>query len=482
MLRYIVERISDGAFLELELPINVSSAGKKKCGPGKFSGEIMPVVEAYRYAGTNALIEPRGTFIHEEADGQIRGTWIVTRSEFEGARWRIEGAGYSSYFNGYPYEGEYWGVQVDPIAAARHVITYIQGRNASNIGVTLTGSSSKRVGTDSDLKADAAKKVMDAKKKAWDEFAKPRKTLEAEVKKISKPYDDAIRIMNRDRRILFDDYAAAVAAKKPKATIDAKKAPVDAKDKEIKTKRDAKAKATKTRRDKIDDLKITEEPLETAFDAAKEDYEAAKDKATDDAGAWKMLWWDTPDAGKLMTEAIEEAGYEWVEWSGWNADKTKILKEIRCVPTVGRKREDLSFIEGDNVLEVVAIKDDSADYANSVTVIGAGEGKSALRFEVGIADGRRRTPVVIDAKHLTRQTAVENLARVELARRQQKLKVAAVRVDASHANAPRGTFDVGDIIPVDTDGGWTGRRVFWRRIEEIEWIGLETADLILEDA
>ncbi|QIK63193.1 hypothetical protein G7068_08285 [Leucobacter viscericola] len=482
MLRYIVERISDGAFLELELPIVVTTAGKKLCGAGAFSGEVLPIAEAYRHAGSKTLIDPRATYIHEEADGIIRNTWLVTRSSFEGARWKIEGQGFSSYFSGYPYEGEYHGVKVDPIAVARHVVEYAQAKTGANIGVKVTGASSVRRGTDSDLKADAAKKIMDAKKASWDEYAKPRKALEAKVATASKPFDAAILVLNRDRRVLKDAYAAAIAAKAPAATIAAKKKLVDTKSTEIKTKREAKEALIKSDQEKIAGLKSTEAPLEESYEAAKADYDAARQKADTDKGAWKILWWDTPYCLDAMVDAITEAGYEWVEWSGWNSDRTRVLKEIRCLPRIGEKRTDLAFIEGANITEQVSVTDDVSKYANSVTVLGAGEGKSALRAEVGLADGRRRTPVVVAAKHLTKQSLVEALARSELAARSASLKISAIRIDARHPNAPRGTFGVGDTILVDIDAGWLGRQRLWARISEIEWNNLAVADLVLEVA
>ncbi|UOQ56065.1 siphovirus ReqiPepy6 Gp37-like family protein [Leucobacter allii] len=479
MLRYIVERISDGAFLELELPIIVSGAGRKRGGPAGFSGEIVPIVDAYRYAGTDALIVPGGTYIHEEADGVIRGTWIVTRSSFQGASWKIEGDGVSRVFSGRAYKGEFWGVQVDPIAVARHVVEEAQAVPGAQFGITLTGSSSVRVGTDSDLKANAAKQVMDQRKKAWDVYARPRVALQARVRKLSKPHDDAIRVLNRDRRVLYDAYAAAIAGRLPAAEIAARKALVTAKDADIKARRSVKSAAVKDLKDQIADLEITEAPLKESYEAAKEDYETAKDQAEVDEGAWKLLWWDTPDSLDAINEAVEAAGYEWVEWSGWNSARTRILKEIRCVPRVGAKRDNIAFTD-DNIIDQVTVEDDATTYANAVIAIGAGEGKAALRVEVGKPDGRPYWPVTVDGKHLTKKAALEAFAWAELGKRQRAQVVKAVRVDASHSNARRGTFDVGDTVLLDVDAGWAGRVRVWRRIEEIEWVGLDIADLMLE--
>lgn len=496
MQRFIVERISDGAFLDLEFPIEVTTASKALSGFGQFAGTVAPDIGASRDEHGNLVVDPYGTLIHEEVDGVIRGTWLVTRSEVSGDTWTIEGAGFSAYFSGRPFEGEYWGVKVDPLDAARNVVEHAQSYAAADLGVTLVGSSTVRVGTDSDIKAAAAKRHMDARKKVWDEAAKPRKRLEAQVRDINKKYARPLQLLNRERQALADTYADEVARhnkllkRKPKpstAEINASKTrvtnaktPLDAKRDQIANRKDARAAEIGNRKIRIEDMKSEEEPLKASYEAAKSAYDEAKQKAQDDEGAWKQLWWDTPDCLDLITEAIDAAGYEWVEWSGWNKDRTKILKEIRCAPTVGTKQTGLAFVEGVNVTETVVVEDDSGEYANAVTAIGAGEGKAALRVRVSQSDGRRRKVYVLDAKHVTKKDTLEKLARKELARRLQRLVVTDIRVDGTHPNALRGTFDVGDRILVDAEVGWIGRQRLWRRIEEIEWDG-DIADLALGD-
>lgn len=207
---------------------------------------------------------------------------------------------------------------------------------------------------------------------------------------------------------------------------------------------------------------------------------AAKEKTREDGGAWKLHWWDTPDCFTTMSDAIDAAGMEWVEWSGWNADRTRILKEIRVVPRVGRRQDSLAFVEGDNIIEAVVVEDDVAEYANKVIGIGAGEGRDALRVTLALADGRRSRVFVLDAKDVSKRAVLERMVRAELDARSRRFRVAAVRVDASHPNAERGTFGVGDSVLIDAEVGWVGRQRLWHRVVEVEWVGLDVADLILE--
>lgn len=481
MLRYIVERISDGKFLELELPITVSGAGRKLSGAGSFSGEIAPIFDVYKYAGTDALIDPLATFIHEEADGVIRGTWIVTRTEFEGAVWRIEGQGFSSFFAGRPYEGEYRGVKVDPIAVARHVAAHAQSVAGASIGVTVTGSSPMRVGTDSDTKLAAAEAVLKEAKRVRTANLKSRDARTKTKQAVTKSHDATIKALQATSKARLQTLQALRKAKAPAGQIAAAQTARNSAVQAVKTAQAAKKTALKPVNDELTVIRTALKADTKSVDSAQDKVKAAKDAVSADGGAWKILWWDTPDCLQSMQEAIDEAGYEWVEWSGWNADRTKVLKEIRAVPRVGRKQDGLSFVEGDNIIEHVTLEADAADYANTIVAIGAGEGKKALRVTLSVASSRRRRVYVLDAKEVTKRSVLEGLARAELAARSQLLSVAAVRV-INHPNAEFGVFDVGDSILIDMDGTGAGRQRIWRRIEELEWVGTDVCDLMLGGA
>ncbi len=423
MLRYIVERIADGEFLELDLPITVSGAGRKLNGAGSFSGTLEPDVGGLRQADGTLLIDPYATFIHEEADDVIRGTWLVTRSELDGDTWSIEGAGFSSYFANRPYEGEYKGVRVDPVAIARHVVQHAQSFANADIGVTVRGSSSVRVGSDSEAKADAAQFSVNSAKTALDQAKKALTSARAAAK--ANPTTENKNLVN-------------------------------------------------TRKAQVDSLTATKKRLD-------EELAAAKKVVQDDGGAWSLLWWDTPDCLGAIQDALDEAGCEWVEWSGWNEDHTKILKEIRVSSRVGVKQDKLAFIEGDNVIEAVPIESDAGEYANVVKAIGAGEGRDSLSYTTPTKSTRRRKVYVLDAKHVTKRSVLVNLANAELARRERPMRIAAIRV-IDHPLAEFGTFSVGDTVLVDADSGWAGRQRLWQRIEELEWVGEDVIDLMLGDA
>lgn len=589
MQRFIVERISDGAFLELDLPVEVASASQALSGPGSFSGAVKGDAGGLRMASGELLADQRKSFLHEEVDGVIRNTWLVTRCGFTD-EWRLEGRGFSSYLDGYPYEGEYRGVNVDMADVIRHIWSYVQRLPASNLGVTVKGMTGVRKGTDSDIKADQAQAVVDTAQSKLDVAAGKRKAKEHEIKlkgylltlsikrneslqrhparlyrdksrekrddqelktrkatletreaakkadpaivaykaKSKQKSDDAdLRTRYRAYEDVRDLPGSKEAIKAAKEHYDARRNYWDAQLKPLKRPNEDRTKfhdgqiaiakrehddrlkfwddqlktlkvpvdqyqalitAAKEEReilleplqDELEVLREAEEPFKEALDAAKEALDAAKKKQSEDGGAWKILWPDTPDCGTEVQRALDEAGWEFVEWSGWNADRSKILKEIRLMERVGRQQNELRFVEGENIIEPAEIESNDSVYANTVIAIGAGEGDENLRVTVGVSDGRVRTPFVVDAKDVTRRSVLEQVARAELAYRSRPFVVAAIRVDADHPNARRGSFGVGDSILVDCEVSWLGRQQLWHRIIEMEWIDESTCDLFLE--
>ena len=188
-----------------------------------------------------------------------------------------------------------------------------------------------------------------------------------------------------------------------------------------------------------------------------------------EAGPYHLYWWDYPSCGKAITDLGVTAGREFTEWSAWNSDRSAITKQIRYVPRVG-KRLNLRFEQDVNVSDVVEVVADSADYANNIIALGAGEGAKALRVTIPAPDTRLRVDRVIEMKDVTSKAVLTAAAQAELKSAQKRVRVAAVEL-RDHPMAEFGTFDVGDEVLVDVDTEWSGRVTQWSRILEIDWVG-----------
>lgn len=146
--RYIAQRATTGEFLDMELPLHRDELSWDLSGAGSLRGTVAPDVGALRLDDGRLLLEEWGTLIYAEADGIIRWGGIVISSKFDGANWSVEAAGFSSYPHGLPYEGEYSEIQVDPADVVRHIWQHLQSHPDGDLGVVVTGSTDRRIGTE----------------------------------------------------------------------------------------------------------------------------------------------------------------------------------------------------------------------------------------------------------------------------------------------------------------------------------------------
>ena len=159
---------------------------------------------------------------------------------------------------------------------------------------------------------------------------------------------------------------------------------------------------------------------------------------------------------------------EYTEHSAWNADKSDIVKQIRVVPRVGR-RSPAVFIENENIIDTVVVENSIDGYANSITVIGAGEGRASLRVTTARPDTRRRKHVSVQAKDVTSKAVLQRIADRELAARSRRMSIEGIEVLLDHANAPAGTWGLGDTVDISADMAHLGRVDMQVRITAIKW-------------
>ncbi|MET7808652.1 hypothetical protein [Micromonospora chersina] len=136
-----------GEVLDWELPLNQPQPSWALAAAGQLTGAIDPDVGRLRAADGRLLLEEWGTMLYAEADGLLRWGGPLVHSRFQGAPWRVEAAGISTYPHGMPYLGEYRQASVDPAEAIRHIWTHLQSFPNGNLGVQVVGSTPARVGS-----------------------------------------------------------------------------------------------------------------------------------------------------------------------------------------------------------------------------------------------------------------------------------------------------------------------------------------------
>lgn len=113
---------------------------------------------------------------------------------------------------------------------------------------------------------------------------------------------------------------------------------------------------------------------------------------------YRLRWFEVPDIGEEIDRLAGSTPFDYVEDVAWtDATMTDVAHRIEIGwPRLGRQRDDLRFVQGENIVGTVPA--DSLDtYANDVVGIGNGEGQTMVMSRSTVRDGRiRRTKTVTD--------------------------------------------------------------------------------------
>jgi hypothetical protein len=427
------------------------------------------------------------TLVTLDDDGQIRFRGIVTAMTWDGEHgtWSMTVSSIATYPFGTPYKGEAWyGAQVDPAAIVARLWAHVQSFPDSDLGVTVVGSTSVRVGSPSTQRRIAAEAAYDAANKTYATENKELQRLRAIVaasRKTSSSATTSRAAASKEATAAKEAVTAAktalTAAKKTKnpdkinaaqtalnqanATLTAKTNALNAATGSADT---AKATVKSQNADVAGQAKVV-----TAAKAAKDKASDAKSKAqqaeSEDGGAYALEPWEAPDCGQLINELGKDAPFDWVEAHYWSGDIP--MTRIRIAyPRAGRRLSgdtDPSFVQGINISVALKPATNGTDMATEVFGIGAGDGAAALRRTIGIRNGKLRRVATLQAKDVKTSQALDLKLRAELTARQNSLVVDSITV-LNHPNSKRGTYGIGDDILVQGDVPHFGRFELWHRV------------------
>lgn len=466
--RFIAQRALTKEFLDLELPLDLDSLKWELSGPGVLTATIAPDVGALRATDGRLLFEEWGTLLYAEADGEIRFGGILVSSKFDGKAWKIEAPGFSTYPNGLPYTDSYTKANIDPADIVRHLWAHVQKDPDGDLGVVVQGSTGVRIGSGSTARlaeatadADAAKAAYDAENARLKEIRAAETSARATYTARTKAKSEASAVLTAAKKSK-DKARIAAAQTAYNAAVAAQTA--------AKTAVTAAGARTDTQADVVKRTKAT-------LDARNATKSAASKDVKEDGGAYELDWSDTPDVGQEIDSLAQEAPFDYVEHHAWDGSEIRHTIEIGY-PRLGRRRRDLSFVQGDNVVSVVTPSREGDDFANAVVGIGAGEGKGSLRRTTAVRDGRLRRTTILSAKDVAAPNRLDAVIREELQRRQGLLQIDAVDV-LDHPNAPIGSWSVGDDVLIQAELPWLGDVDLWCRITAWELLSDSRARLTL---
>lgn len=349
-MRYLAQR-PHGDFVHTDLPLHDASPSWELSGPGGLDGFIAPDVgEAIALDGIPVLDE-WGTIIHLEQDGLIRGSWIVEAVDYDGPRLKVECRGISGYPTGIVARVDWSLIQVDPAQVFRDLWEHVQSYPDGDLGVTVTGSTPKRIGTP-------------------------------------------------------EEEVGFVAQGQP-----------------------------------VDFV----------------------------AGPYRLSEVDATDIGRELDSLAADTPFDYTTHSTWTAAQTDVTHEIRIhYPKAGRRRHDLDFIQGDNIVAVVPLEGQGGVWASEVLGIGAGEGKLALRRDKANRTHRLRRTRTIEAKDVVSAARLERIVADEYASIDPAPGVSSITV-RDHSNAPLGSWELGDEILIQTIQPHLGDYQGWHRVVAWSW-------------
>lgn len=443
------QRYGTWEWLDTELPMTVDGPEWALSTYGVMEGTIAPEAGLSIAPDGRPVLEEWGTLIHVGTGGTVdarRWTGIVAESEFDGKDLIVTIIEFPGFLDGTPIETLIRGVEEDPAQLIRRVWQDAQLAQNSWLNVTVTGSTTKKMGTRSDDEAAAARSRMDALRSVVDSFSKDRAEAVKELQDASTTLADEVSLARTQVTAAQKEVDRLIIEQAPAAQITAARAVVAARRADLNTVQVAYNAEVAAKTAALASAKTDKDAAQAEYDASRDAYDAARKKAQDDGGAFELRPEDTPDAHRSIQDICTEAGIEWTTTTT-QTDGVPILGIQIHSNQAGARRTDLVFEQGVNVMSELNPTRGGDQYANAAKGIGAGEGDAAITANIAPTSPRLRRLAVLDDKSIKSKNALIAQMRRTLAKRSGEPFVESIDV-VDHPMAPLFSWNLGDIIDV----------------------------------
>jgi len=470
--RYIAQRFDGtsgglGDFLDFNVPLEGVDIEDVLSGDNGLSGTIKP--EYPRLKGPDGLpilVEGGSAIWAESPDGEIRGGGILTHSGFNGdGEWAIECTDLTGTSDGLPYTGANWFVNVDPMDVFRFIWQHIQSQRNHNLGITIDGTKSPvLIGNElvQFVDFDTEEDVSEDLEPAPVEVAPPRYATNALWR------EAAVKALKANgwNSTVVDD-ALKKWLQKDALTEAGKWTPLTVKERQIRDRSIEKIGWPPSppnpgrKQTLVVNIRPQMNPPEGGEIITPTETPEEEEPAKFQYDAFKLNWYETLDLSSTLDDLAADTPFDWHLTHRWEDEE--IRHHIRLgYPRLGRRREDLRFVVGENIHVTPTVERDGTEYANEILFFGAGEGSSII---VGRAfrrdDGRIRKVVTVSDPSVKTEAEANLRAESELAKRFNIENISDVVV-TDHPHAPMGSVDLGDEILIEGDLGWIELEVWCR--------------------
>lgn len=179
-----------------------------------------------------------------------------------------------------------------------------------------------------------------------------------------------------------------------------------------------------------------------------------------------VSWWQTPDLLAEFQKLAKAAPFDYMERVAWSGPGVVDRSIEFGTPTLGRKREDLRFVLGENIRVKPRVTLAGAKFASEVWVHGAGEGSAMVHSRVANHAGDRlRRVKIVQAKSVTDTETCSTLARQEVRVRSGSFQFGELEVQPG-PGCQYGDVSPGDWIFVQLPESWL-EVSSWVRVLEV---------------
>lgn len=446
--RYIAQRMTGdgpGDFLDFNVPLSGVDIDDILSGHEGLKATISPEYARLKGPDGKPIIIEYGTALWaEDPDGEIRGGGLVTNCDFDGPTWSIECTGLTGTSIGLPYTAANYWVNVDPLYLFSHIWTWIQSQPGGNLDIDVEPTRSPvRLGdvmvqrVDFDLEEDPT----------------PDPPVGAPLTVPPNPFADNDAWVDKGVKVMVAvGWTGSVVREALTAWLSGKyliTKQITIKNKVI---------------EKIGPPPNPPGPVGRPVTGYVAPAGTGEDPVVWEYEAYKLAWYKDHDLDAVVGELATSTPFDWYLTHQWDESLEAIRHVIRVgYPRLGRRRDDLRFVVGENIRTTPKIKRDATEYANEVLFLGAGEGSAQVMARAfRPADNRVRKVVVVSDTSVSDQRVANMRAEQELAKRIIVDNISDIVLE-DHPNAPMGSVNLGDEILLQGETGWVDFEV-WVRV------------------